>query len=112
MTRTIEECIDIIENALFEEGRPEIYSVYDQEKDEAWNLVKDSLNVFDQLTNKLVSVGRTMHKETNVERIGYNEEPIESINEYWEHNEDLILEKLMDYVLGEDKWMTLIGRKP
>ena len=35
MTRTIEECIDIIENALFEEGKPEIYSVYDQEKDEA-----------------------------------------------------------------------------
>ena len=101
MTRTIEECIDIIENALFEEGRTEIYSVYDQEKDDAWNLVKDSLNVLDQLTNKLVSVGRTMHKENNRERIGYNEEPIESINEYWEHNEDLILEKLMRHVLDD-----------
>ena len=44
-----------------------------------------------------------MHKEANTERKGYNEEPIESINEYWEHNEDLILEKLMQYVLGEDK---------
>ena len=102
MTKTIEECIDIIENALFEEGRPEIYSVHEQEIDEAWELTKESLNVLEQLTNKLVSVGRTMHKEANTERKGYNEEPIESINEYWEHNEDLILEKLMEYVLGEN----------
>ena len=43
------------------------------------------------------------NKKNNRERIGFNEEPIESINEYWEHNEDLILEKLMEYVLGEDK---------
>ena len=103
MTRTIEECIDIIENALFEEGRPEIYSVHEEEIDDAWNLTKESLNVLEQLTNKLVSVGRTMHKKNNRERIGFNEEPIESINEYWEHNEDLILERLMEYVLGEDK---------
>jgi len=101
MTRTIEECIDIIENALFEEGRPEIYSVHEEEIDDAWNLTKESLNVLEQLTNKLVSVGRTMHKKNNRERIGFNEEPIESINEYWEHNEDLILEKLMRHILDD-----------
>ena len=91
----------ILVNALFEEGRPEIYSVHEQEIDEAWELTKESLNVLEQLTNKLISVGRTMHKEANTERKGYNEEPIESINEYWEHNEDLILEKLMRYVLDD-----------